>query len=534
MSTPTLAQKPLDIVDVPEPMAHRFLSDDNTPEASLIDATSAAAFLVSFPEDHASLEWWLSPGTVKLLRIVRDEPQLWRTICICSQQAYLGQKNLEAYLDGLATLHGIPVHSKSESVSPRTQPSDTPDWQYALLVTGKDQHPKTCLGNMQLLLRHHPILAQPYWWDSFRNRAMCGTEPVSARHIDTVQMGLHELKMAVTNRHMIEDALSAHCRETPRDSLREWVETLPSWDGQARLDTYLCDWLGALNTPTEQAIGRLLIFALLDRALNPGALVRSVVILVGPEELGKSSFLSWMGQPFYTEISASLDTKEAHMQIQGSWLVELSELAAVARTGGERLKSFLTMRHDDYVPKYANMPVSYPRRSVFVGTLNPSSRNPLQGESGNTRFVPVQCAGPWREPPQDDRLQLFAEALAAYTSLTTPWWHMPQTVVEEIIEAREALRERSIYEERLAAWLTSEMAPDGWKYLAHTQRRLLTWETIAVHCLHLDTLERWKDKSLQMQISQGMHALGYIRGRRRREPGIGTLCYPWELVSPPF
>jgi hypothetical protein len=397
-------------------------------------------------------------------------------------------------------------------------------WEAEILRVGMTQTPRTCLGNMQLLIEHHPWLKGNWWWDVLAQRPMREATPVVATHIDTLITGFHRLGMATHNRTMTTQALHAVCRKTPRNVLQDWCNALPPWDQTPRLDTYLSDYLGATNSPYTQWAGRMLLLAMISRAYEPGRLVRYALILEGAEQMGKSSFLRWLGGEFYQDLSCTLEGKEAHMLVKGRWLVELSELSALGKTGEARLKSFLTLLTESYVPKYENDPVDIPRSCVFVGTTNGES--PLRGQTGNTRFIPVRCLGAWTPRPQTDRQQLVAEALHVWRALTVPWWQVPADVMTVWEDERELRRDTSVYEGKLSVWLA------GWK--TRSPGTLLTWEVIAEEFLQLEAREKWKDKSLQMQIAQALHALGWERGPRQRDPKTGVRVYPWVEVSPPF
>ncbi len=145
------------------------------------------------------------------------------------------------------------------------------------------------------------------------------------------------------------------------------------------------------------------------------------------------------------------------MFVQGCWVAELSELSAMRRSQEARVKSFLTLRHDQYVPKYANSAVSYPRRTVFIGTTNDEAQY-LAGQTGNTRFLPVKTRALDLEGLQDRRDQLLAEALAYYKDHPDDWWQPPLFLEDVLKEEREDRRASSVWEEPLAQWLNGAQA----------------------------------------------------------------------------
>src|SRR5262249_29646415 len=152
----------------------------------------------------------------------------------------------------------------------------------------------------------------------------------------------------------------------------------------------------------------------------------------------KSSLVQALaGSDWYVVLSMGLETKDAHMMLQGCWVAEMAELDSLSRTEETRLKAFITMRQDSYIPKYSNFRESHPRRTIFIGTTN-TEEGYLKGTTGNTRFLPIRVT---KRIDVDGFLkvrdQLFAEALTVYQS-GTAWWQLSP----EGAEAAKAERER--------------------------------------------------------------------------------------------
>ena len=76
------------------------------------------------------------------------------------------------------------------------------------------------------------------------------------------------------------------------DPFKVWLESLPEWDGAARLDKLLPDCLGALDEPLTQWAGTYLTLGAVQRTYDPGGLLREIPILIGPQRAGKSQLLS--------------------------------------------------------------------------------------------------------------------------------------------------------------------------------------------------------------------------------------------------
>jgi len=323
----------------------------------------------------------------------------------------------------------------------------------------------------------------------------------------------------IRNLRLVQAALVQQCRSYPRDVLQEWLAALPHWDHISRLTEWLCEHAGAPKTAYGMDISRLLPVSMIARAENPGCQYRNVVILEGREDLGKSKLVKVLSGPsWYRELSHGLEGKESHMILAGVWLAELAELASLSKTEDARLKSFITMETDDYIPKFANAPVSRRRRTVFVGTINPEADGTyLRGQTGNTRFLPIPVTDIHIDDVLTIRDQLFAEALVYYRKHPLDWWQLSSDGQREAVQEREARRQGSVYEESLHAWLKG--------------RTQTTWEEIAQYYLLLDAKEKWKDKGLQMEVAKALRALKWQSRQKWNEGRNVRLWFP-EAPTP--
>jgi predicted P-loop ATPase len=199
----------------------------------------------------------------------------------------------------------------------------------------------------------------------------------------------------------------------------------------------------------------------------------------------------------------SMDSKEAHMAIQGCWVAELAELDSLRKTTETRLKSFISQQADDYVPKYSNYRVTHPRRTVFIGTTNETRY--LQGNTGHTRWAPVNTAWFDLERIEREREQMIAEAL--FILKTTPdvqWWEEPESLKEELAAERKDRQIENVYEDDLRLWLDGELPGHDHGYFKE-----ITWRKIATDYLKMQSPDQWKDKRAQMEITAALKNIGW-------------------------
>ena len=81
--------------------------------------------------------------------------------------------------------------------------------------------------------------------------------------------------------------------------LRDYLITL-QWDGVQRIDTLLTDYFGAEDTIYAREAIRKCLVAAIARLFNPGVKFDQMLILAGPQGIGKSTFFRFLGMRWYT------------------------------------------------------------------------------------------------------------------------------------------------------------------------------------------------------------------------------------------
>ena len=182
------------------------------------------------------------------------------------------------------------------------------------------------------------------------------------------------------------------------------------------------------------------------RAYRPGTKHDVVVVLVGPQGIGKSTAFARLFPPseqdrwFSDALNLSGSDKQRIEALQGRVVVECAEMAGATRADLARLKAFVS-RTDDGGERlaYRRDPEPLPRRAVIVGTTNDLSCLP-NDPTGNRRFVPIAVtAGKVRHMRawlDKHRAQLWAEALHRYRA------GEPAYLPDELVKPQMTMTER--------------------------------------------------------------------------------------------
>lgn len=223
----------------------------------------------------------------------------------------------------------------------------------------------------------------------------------------------------------IRNAAAALAYERKRDSLQEYVNALPKWDGTPRIELALEEGWGAPSTPLVRAASKNLFVASIARALRPGAQVDTLWAFEGPQGSRKSASLRALGGRFHAEISASIGTADFLRELRGIWFAEMSELDSLRGKEATTIKRILSATEDRFVEKYEKHAVSYPRRAIALATTNESSY--WMDSTGARRLIPIASGEINIDMIENCREQWFAEALQRFNDGAT-WWEFPAGV----------------------------------------------------------------------------------------------------------
>ena len=214
-----------------------------------------------------------------------------------------------------------------------------------------------------------------------------------------------------------KDALLAVAAERAYHPIKEYFAALPEWDKVERLDTLLIDYLGAEDNTYSRAIMRKTLCAAVARIYEPGIKFDHILVLNGPQGIGKSTFFSRLGGKWFSDSLTLSDMKDktAPEKLQGNIILEMGELAGLKKVDVETVKSFISRTDDKYRPSYGMTVESHPRQCIIVGSTNCESGF-LRDITGNRRFWPIRVGGgsnkkAWHLTEVD---QIWAETIAKY------------------------------------------------------------------------------------------------------------------------
>ena len=199
--------------------------------------------------------------------------------------------------------------------------------------------------------------------------------------------------------------------------IKDYFKTLPEWDHIPRVDTLLIDYLGAADNKYVRAVTRKTLCAAVTRVYHPGTKFDTMLVLNGPQGIGKSTLIARLAMEWFSDsltLSDMNDGKTAPEKLQGSWIHEIGEMAGMKKADLEKVKSFISRQDDKYRAAFGRRVTSHPRQCVFFGTTN-AENGFLRDVTGNRRYWVVTTPGTGaRKPWELDRAtvdQIWAETI---------------------------------------------------------------------------------------------------------------------------
>ena len=298
------------------------------------------------------------------------------------------------------------------------------DWENALELD-KQGRIKDTLDNIVIILRNDDELQSIAF-----NRHRDGIDAKDGLPWEQMKPGWNDsdnaaLKVFLSRKYGIysptktKDAILAVAAERAYHPILEYLDALPAWDEVPRIETLLIDYFGAEDSAYTRAVIRKTMAAAVARIYRPGTKFDSVLILNGPQGIGKSTFFAKLAGDWFSDSLTLTDMKDRSgaEKLQGYWILELSELNGMKKADVETVKSFISRADDKYRASYGVNVESHPRQSIIVGSTNAESGF-LRDITGNRRFWPVRITGESSKHPWDidseTVQQIWAEALVTY------------------------------------------------------------------------------------------------------------------------
>ena len=428
------------------------------------------------------------------------------------------------------------------------------DWQNGLELE-KNGRVKDTLDNIVLILDNDPKLAvigynelkstidflAPPAWQPIKYPAWTDNDASQLRVYLSENYGIYSPNKTA-------DALNKVAAKRKHHPIRDYLNSLPAWDGTPRLDTVLVDYLGAEDTPYVRAVTRKTLVAAVARVFVPGVKFDSVLVMDGPQEKGKSTLFNRLaGDDWFNDglTLTDMQDKTGAEKLQGYWIMEIGELTGMRKSDIDSVKSFISRRDDKYRASYGRVVESHPRQSIIVATVN-GTGGFLRDPTGNRRFWPVNTPGGKTRHAWDltasDAQQIWAEAMVRWKDGERLFLEGDIKTVAKVMQ--NAALETDEREGMVREYL-DRLLPEGWDgFDLYARRSFLTGsefgstEKGVVQREFVSAIEIWAEcygkdpasirKMDSYEIGVVLRKLGWVSGETRKRIPIYGQQRLWE------
>lgn len=384
------------------------------------------------------------------------------------------------------------------------------------IVKESQENIKRALSFLDVQLSYH----------QFAEKMLIETPSLSVRNLDDAS--LESLWLRIDSDYQFrptfqfyEKVVKSVAREHSFHTVKDYLTEL-KWDGQPRLDTWLCEYGQAPDNEYTRAVSSIVLIAAVRRITQPGCKYDEMLVLESPQGMNKSSALRALcsnSEWFSDDLPLNVDSKQVIERTIGKWIIEASDLAGKRKADVEHLKSIMSRQVDGPARMaYAHVPVERARQFIIIGTTNSSAY--LSDMTGARRFWPVKITRFNVEQIIKDRDQLWAEA--AHREANEESIRLPEALWPLAGAEQEARRE-----------------VDAWEFAIEEHLQLLQPDTTG--CCRVATSKIWEILNIEMshrdrfgaiRIAEIMQRLGYTKIRFRVD-GIMQVGYrgPVDLLG---
>lgn len=376
----------------------------------------------------------------------------------------------------------------ADFAEPVAETPETVDWRQKLKVTDKGAIAQT-IENVVTILRHDPKLKGCLALNEMEHNIVTRKDlpwrkvEGDSQWVDADDAALRyylERMYGIASKDRIFDAVNVVASENKYHPVRDYLDAC-TWDGVARVETLLVDFLGAEDSKYTRAVTRKALVAAVARIYRPGCKFDYMLTLRGRQGLGKSALIGKLGGRWFSDSFTTMQGKDAYEQVQGVWLMEVGELAGMRKAEAETIKLYTSKQVDRFRPAYGRRLQEFPRQCIFIGTTNETQF--LRDTTGNRRFWVVDTPNDptrnmWEELTPETVRQIWAEAVHWYRQGEA--LYLPRELEAVAREVQEAYEEENPRAGIIADYL-ERLLPPGWETMdLYARRQFLEGETEGV------------------------------------------------------
>lgn len=296
--------------------------------------------------------------------------------------------------------------------------------------------PAPCVTNALLYFENHPDWRDKLAWNEFTGEPLVkedlpfpvtvkAGEPIRDHHDTLVQSWLErETQDHKWSIDTVRRAVDCWSKAHSFHPIKDYLNSLPAWDGVKRLEGWLHKYCGADpedNDDSKDALARAAFISAIGerwwisaiaRIFQPGCKVHHVLVLEGGKGIGKTTLTEIIFGEWRARILGDVTTKDNQALLSaGVWGVLMDEMDVLGKSEMRSIKSWVTADFEKFRPTWGHRHEKHLRQCVFIANVN----NDDWALEEDRRWWPVACKRDFDlDGLQRDRDALMAEALHLY------------------------------------------------------------------------------------------------------------------------
>lgn len=268
------------------------------------------------------------------------------------------------------------------------------DWRVAFALNSRTGKPEDVIHNWDLIVKNDPAFTGLYYneltlsieseHDLPWREVVAGREVFNAGDRSSLMLYIEREYGLRPTRTYVDDLINDKAHRHRVNPVLDYLKTL-TWDGKPRLETCLP---GVKPTAFTRLAARKSLVAAVARMFEPGVKWDHMLVLFGPEGLGKSFWVEKMAKGYASNLGR-INDKDTLIVMQRSWIMTADEGHSLRKADFDSQKEFLTRTADIFRLPYEREAAVHKRHTVIWGSTNDEVF--LRRQEGNRRFHIVHC-----------------------------------------------------------------------------------------------------------------------------------------------